>query len=114
MLMLAATGLAAMLLPRQVWAAEDGRTSPPPPAGQANPNPGPEDPYWTPERLRRARPRELPAPEARPRGPEPPRTEGGGSAGRGGSPGEGGIPPGTETLIPPPPRPGSGGTPGSR
>jgi hypothetical protein len=68
-LMLAAIGLAAMLLPRRALVAEDGRSSPPPPTGQANPNPGPEDPYWTPERLLPAAPGEsgcLPVPGAPP------------------------------------------------
>jgi len=75
-------------------------------AEKANPEAEPRgdasEPYWTPERMRAAKPLPLPHPDAAP--PEAPATsEGAPSVSGAGSPGGGSVPPEDETLPAPAP-----------
>jgi hypothetical protein len=98
--------VAAVVLPCWATAGGDG-SSGEPPVQRANPIPGTGDAYWTPERLREARPIEMPHPATPPPSASDSsaaRQPGGeaGSVSEGGSPGADDVAPDeTNYLFPP-------------
>jgi hypothetical protein len=72
-------------------------------AEQANPDAPADDPYWTPERLRAAKPIELPHPSTPPPEATPVPEGAAPSISGAGSPGSGGIAPAGENMLDPEP-----------
>lgn len=82
--------------------AEGDSASGQPPAVKVNPTPEEDDGYWTPERLREAKPIEMPHPDTPPEEWEhdvPPPVDETGSVGGAGSPGGGDVPPDESRYI---------------